>query len=428
LRLFKSISARKVITLSQSEKVYIIGIGDDGFEGLTNTAQQLINSADLLIGSKHATEMVPNQDAERYHVGGDLDEVIDKIHSTRDQKTVLLASGDPLFYGVARYLWNKLGKDQFEVVPHVSSMQLAFARVKETWEEAFLTNLATRTIENVIEQIRIAEKVGLFTTESSPPNEVASHLLDRGIDYFSGYVCENLGSPDELVTQGRLSELAAMEFGPLHCMILVRDPDAPDRPSDQIGIRLFGNPDEAFYQSKPKRGLLTPSEVRTMALAEMDLGSASTVWDIGAGSGSMGIEAARIAPEGTTYAIEMDAEDFELIQQNAEKFKVTNLVAIHGRAPEAWSDLPDPDSIFIGGTGHEVGRLVDLAYDRLKPGGRMVANVGSVESLNAAHSKLIKHGNDVKVWMVNLSRGNYQLERIRFESLNPTFLISTVKP
>ena len=287
----------------------------------------------------------------------------------------MLADGDPLFYGVARYLCDKLGKDRFEVVPHVSSMQLAFARVKESWEEAFLTNLARHSVQDVLEQIRGAEKVGLFTSEACPPSAVARTLLDEQIDYFTAYVCENLGSPDERVTQGELSEIAEQEFDPLNVMILVRKPNVPDRPSEAIGRRLFGNPDESFLQSKPKRGLLTPSELRAVALAEMDLGPASVVWDVGAGSGSVAVEAAQIASGGTVYAIEMDPEDYQLIIANAQRFGVENLVPVLGRAPEAWQDLPDPDSVFVGGSGRHIARLVEAAYERLRVGGRLVATM-----------------------------------------------------
>src|SRR4051794_33140833 len=145
---------------------------------------------------------------------------------------VLVCGGDPLFYGVARYLCDKLGKDHFEVHPHVSSMQLAFARVKESWEEAFLTNLASHSIDDVIEKIRVADKVGIFTSEAYPPSAVARGLLESRIDYFSAYVCENLGSPDERVTQGELREIAKDEFSPLNVMILIRKPEMPDRPSE----------------------------------------------------------------------------------------------------------------------------------------------------------------------------------------------------
>jgi precorrin-6Y C5,15-methyltransferase (decarboxylating) len=311
--------------VTSSPKIFIIGIGDNGAEGLTSQARQLLEQAELLVGADYTLALVPKSKAERLVIGADLDACATRLTNER-RKVVVLASGDPLFYGVARYLCSKLGKDRFEVVPHVSSMQLAFARVKESWEEAYLTNLASRPLEAVIERVRSAEKVGLFTTDITPPSAVAKALLERKIDYFSGYVCENLGSPDERVTQGTLADLAEMEFSPLNCMILIRRPDAPDRPVDAQGRRLFGNPDEVFLQSKPKSGLLTPAEIRSVALAELDLGPSSVVWDIGAGSGSVAIEAAQIASGGRTFAIEMDAADHALILENAERCGVTNLV------------------------------------------------------------------------------------------------------
>ncbi|HEY4759108.1 MAG TPA: precorrin-6y C5,15-methyltransferase (decarboxylating) subunit CbiE [Thermoguttaceae bacterium] len=409
------------------DKIYIIGVGENGLEGLTAAPRKLIEKADLLIGDEHTLATLPAGTAERLVVRTDLDESVRRIQSGQKKHIVVLASGDPLFYGVARYLCDKLGKDRFEVIPHVSSMQLAFARVKESWEEAFLTNLANHTLPSVLEQIRGAEKAGLFTTDSCPPAKVAQALLDAGIDYFTAYVCENLGSPDERVTHGELAEIAAHDFSPLNVMILIRKPNVPDRPREAIGRRLFGNPDDAFIQSKPKRGLLTPAEIRAMALAEMDLGPSSIVWDVGAGSGSVAIEAAQLAPHGTVFAIEMDQEDYQLIIENAKQFGVRNLTPVLGRAPEAWKDLPQPDGIFFGGSGQGISRLVDAAYSRLRVGGRLVATISSIDNLAETHRALHNHTPDVKVWMLNFARGNYQLERIRFESLNPSFLVSVVK-
>jgi precorrin-6Y C5,15-methyltransferase (decarboxylating) len=409
-------------------KTHIIGIGDDGLAGVTSQAKQLIDDAQVLVGAEATLAQVPKSKAERIPVGGNLDEAVERIAAIGDKRVVILASGDPLFYGVARYLCDKLGKDRFEVLPHVSSMQLAFARVKESWEEAYLTDLANRPLDQVLEKIRSAQKVGLFTSATAPPKAVAKAMLERRIDYFSAYVCENLGSPDERVTQGELAEIATQEFGALNVMVLVRRPNVPDRPSEAIGRRLFGNPDEAFLQTKPKQGLLTPSEVRAIALSELDLGPTSVIWDIGAGSGSVAIEAAQIASGGTVYAIEMDPQDHELIVTNAERFGVSNLIPVLGRAPDAWKELPDADAIFVGGSSREISNIVESAYARLRPGGRLVANVGSIESLSAIHGTLARIAKDVNVWMINVARGTYQLERVRFEALNPTFLLGVVKP
>ncbi|MBP90396.1 MAG: cobalamin biosynthesis bifunctional protein CbiET [Planctomycetaceae bacterium] len=410
-----------------ANKVYIIGIGDDGLDSLTGPAKQIVDRAEVLVGNPRLLRTVGEHPAEQVEVGSDFDLLVNSIESHSDKSIVLLTSGDPLFYGTARYLCDRLGKDRFEVVPHVSSMQLAFARVKESWDEAYLTNLANQSLERIVERIRTAEKVGIFTTEETPPAAVAKAMLDRQIDYFHAYVCENLGSPDERVTQCTLSELADQEFSALNVMVLLRDPNVPDRPVQMIGRRLFGNPDEAFAQSKPKRGLLTPAEVRIMALAEMDIGPSSIVWDIGAGSGSVAIEAAQIASAGSVYAIEMDPEDHQLISANAEQFRVANLTAVLGQAPEAWESLPAPDAVFIGGTGRAVKAITEAAFAKLRPGGRLVVNVGSIDNVGSIHETLRQCAGDANAWMFNISRGTQQLVRLRFESLNPTFLLSAVK-
>jgi precorrin-6Y C5,15-methyltransferase (decarboxylating) len=410
-----------------THKIHIIGIGDDGVEGLTSAGRQLLDKAQVLVGSEALLSRLPASKAERLAVGANLDEVVAQLDRLKGKRIVVLASGDPLFYGIARYLCDRLGKERFEVVPHVSSMQMAFARVKESWEEAFLTNLANHSVEQVLDKIRIASKVGLFTSESSSPGVVARALVDRKIDYFSAYVCENLGSPDERVTQGELAEIAACEFAPLNVMILVRKPNVPDRPSDAVGRRLFGNPDDAFQQSKPQSGLLTPAEVRALALAQMDLGPSSVVWDIGAGSGSVSIEAAQIAAGGTVFAIEMDPVDFPLIAQNAGRFGVSNVVPVFGPAPEAWQSLPEPDAIFIGGSGRGIGLLVEQAFRRLKPNGRLVAEVLSIESLGTVNEVLHRLTDNVQVMMVNLARGTFQLERVRFDAMNPRFLFTAIR-
>ncbi len=411
-----------------AEKIHIIGVGDDALEGLGASVRALIDRAEVLIGSQQTLRGIPADGKQVVTIGSDLSEVVTHVEAAAGRRVAVLASGDPLFYGIARFLCDRLGKDRFEVAPNVSSMQLAFARVKESWEDAYLTNLATQPLERVIDAVRIAEKVGFFTSETVTPAVVASELLSRKIGYFSAYVCENLGSPDERVTQGTLEEIASLQFAPLNVMILVRMPDVPDRASEGESLRLFGNPDDRFLQSKPKYGLLTPSEIRSMALAEMQLQPSAVVWDIGAGSGSVAIEAAQIVRDGNVFAIEMDPDDYQLILANAARFGVANVRAILGHAPDAWKDLPDPDAVFVGGSGRTVCGITCDAYDRLKPGGRIVVSVGSIDNIAALHEELHKRSGDVQVWMINLARGTYQLERVRFEALNPSFLVAATKP
>ena len=251
---------------------------------------------------------------------------------------------------------------------------------------------------------------------------MAEALLDRRIDYFHAYVCENLGTPHETVTQGDLQSVCGQSFSALNVMVLVRRSGAADSPTAASRRRLFGNPDEAFLQSRPKRGLLTPAEVRCIALAELGLRDESVMWDVGAGSGALAIEAAAIAHRGKVFAIEMDAEDYNLMLENAKRFDVPSLIPIHGQAPSAWSDLPDPNAVFVGGSGRMVPELTAAALQRLRQG-QIVVNVSSPDNLVEVQAVMNEVGLQTDVRMINIARGQHQLDRVRFESLNPSFLI-----
>lgn len=409
-------------------KVPVIGIGPDGLAGLTARSRELLTAADMVFGSEAVLRLLPELAAERVRIGSDLPAVVEKLRANLGRRRLaIVATGDPLFYGTARYLCEKVGAEHFEVMPHVSSMQLAFARIKESWEEAYLTDLSARSLDDAIDKIRTAETVGLFTSERYHPGRVAAELLARGIDYFTAYVCENLGGKDERITRGDLADIRDMTFDPLNILILKRKPNRPDRPR-AAKLRRFGNPDEVFAQTRPKTGLITQAEVRAVALSQLDLHPGDVFWDVGAGSGSVAIEAAGLVAPGPAYAIEQDPADYHLIVANAETFGVTNVKPVSGTAPEVFASLPAPDAIFVGGNGGEVARLLEASFAALRPGGRLVTNVGTVEMLTATYAVLKRLGGGVEVLLVNLSRGVEQLEALRFEAVNPTFLLRVVKP
>lgn len=410
------------------QRVQIIGIGDDGVEGLSPEAVRLLSEADLLIGPRSTLDLVPQSTAELWTLTGDLVELVERLKSAANRRVVVLALGDPLFFGTAQYLIDRVGKDRFRIVPHVSSMQLAFARVKESWDDALLLNLAQSDWSRAIERVRVAQKVGLFTTEQWTPARIAEALIKSRMDYFTAYVCEDLGSPNERVTQGDLKELLEQSFRPLNVMILVKKPGVPEAAVLPKGERVFGNPDTLFMQSQPRRDLVTPAEVRALALAEMALTPTAVVWDVGAGSGSIAIEAARLAWQGQVFAIESDPDDFHLISENAKRFRVFHLTPVHGLAPEAWKDLPNPTSVFVDGTGRSVVQITRGAYERLVPGGRIVVNVGTPERVGDVRQLLMEVAGDADVLMINVARGVAQFESTRFQAVNPSFLIAATKP
>ncbi|MFZ4080794.1 MAG: precorrin-6y C5,15-methyltransferase (decarboxylating) subunit CbiE [Pirellula sp.] len=412
----------------KQSKITIVGVGDDGSPGLSQQAIEVIQRASTLFGSSTLLERFPNFQGEKRTLGSDLDRLATELENA-PIGSVVLASGDPLFYGTARFLCERLGKETFEVIPHVSSMQLAFARVKESWDEAYLANVANQPLERILERIRTTEKAGVFTSEQVPPSRIAELLIAKGVYYFTAYVCENLGAPDERVTKLELRDLVQQKFAPLNVLVLLRHNGTPDQQILTKNRRMFGNPDEFFKQSRPKRGLLTTSEVRAIALSEMNLRADSIVWDIGAGSGSVAIEAALLASQGKVYAIEMDAEDYGLMLENAKTFGVENLVGVLDEAPKAWETLPDPHSIFVGGTGRAVASLVQACWPRLQPSGTLVVNMMSIEYVSELQQYLIRElGLEPQLWMVQISKGTYQLEKHRFETSNPSFLMKATKP
>ena len=409
-------------------KIPIVGVGPDGLAGLTNRSRELLLAAEVVYGSEAALRLLPELAAERVPIGTDLPAVVERLRAGLGNRAqAVAATGDPLFYGTARYLCDKVGADHFEVVPHVSSMQLAFARLKISWEDAYLTDLSARPIEQVIDRIRSAETVGLFPAEASPPNRVARELLSRGIDYFRAAVCENLGGKDERVTQGELAEIAALGFDPLSVMILTRKPDRPDARRPEARLARFGNPDDVFAQSRPKTGLITQAEVRAIALAQLDLRVGEVAWDVGAGSGSVALEMAQLVAPGVVYAVEQDPADFHLIVANAAQFGVTNVRPVFGSAPAVFADLPAPDAVFVGGNGGEVARLLEASFAALRPGGRLVSNVGTLEMISATYAVLKRLAPAVDVLLVSVSRGVEQLESLRFEAVNPSVLLRVRK-
>ncbi len=433
------------------DKVYIIGMGDDGPKGLSQTALGIIEKADLLFGGERHLSFFPNFNGEKIIIKSNLNEIVDLIkRNLGTRKIVVLASGDPNFYGIARYLISKLGKEAFEVLPAISSMQLAFARVKESWDDAVLVSVHGRPIQAIIEQVRSSPKIGIFTDDGHTPGEIARILMEHGLNEYQAFVCENLGGEDERVTETLLEKLPTMEFSPLNVLILKKIGEdqepilaqpATSLPAGRQGAALesasvvqppyiqytFGIPEDEFECMKPRRGLITKAEVRVISLSKMALQKDSVVWDIGAGSGSVSIESALLAPMGRVYAIEKDEEDVAIIHRNLAKFQTLNVKVIHGRAPEALADLEAPDAIFIGGSGGGMEKILTVCLERLKPGGRLVVNLATIENLSEAYGYFKERKISIDVSQVQVSRGSPILNLTRFEAFNPVFVIAVRK-
>ncbi len=414
-----------------SEKVYVIGIGDNGEKCLGKEALGLIEKAEILFGGERHLEFFNPANCEKVVVKSNLKEVAAKINSELGKKKmVVLASGDPLFYGIGKYILTKVPREKVEILPYISAMQLAFAKVKESWEDATLVSLHAKPMEDLLNVLRNGEpkKIGLFTDDINTPSVIAKAILESENNGFKAFVCENLGGADENIISGSLEEIAQKQFAPLNVMILVKKA-AEYAPRESAPKDLtFGIADLEFYQRTPEKGLITKSEVRVLSLSKMNIRKDSTVWDIGAGSGSVSIESALLAPQGKVFAVEKNTDDYALILKNIDKFKTTNVQAIHGLAPEALKSISnDPDAVFIGGSAGSMFEILKVCAERLKAGGRIVVNVITVENLAEAWDAFKKLGMKSEVCLFQVSRSQPILDMTRFAALNPIFMITAKK-
>ena len=418
-------------------KVYIVGMGVEGRESLSRKVCALVESVQLLVGGERHLQEFPGFKGERFVLKANLKEMLNMIqkvgqasclsqagslcHSERDNNIVVLASGDPGLYGIADFLIRNLGRDAVEIIPNVSAMQWAFAKAKVSWNEARIVSSHGRGMDNVLEAAKEADKIGIFTSDGEEPSKIAKLLLDSGLSDFTAFVCEDLGIDTEKVSEIPISDAVGRSFAALNVMVLVKN-NPPASPLKLRGDQreVIGLPDSEFTHSK---GLITKEEVRVVSLAKLRLRHDSVVWDIGAGSGSVGIEVARLCRNGKVFAIEKEPERVAHIRENIEKFSVKNLEVFEGKAPEGLDTFDDPDSVFIGGSGGNISDILDVVKTRLKPSGRIVINAITLETLHEATVGLKARGFDVDVVSLNIARSKDLIGMKMFEAENPVFII-----
>lgn len=389
----------------------LIGIGDNGQESLLPQYAQWIEESEVLVGGERVLSFFPHYQGEKIVIKGGLQALVDRLQK-ETRPTVVLASGDPLFYGIGSYLSSKMN---IKVYPYLSSIQLAFAKMGEAWQDAYLVSVHGRSMKGLVQRIDGKSKVALLTDAENSPNRIAEYLLSFGMTEYRAFVAENLQGENEKTGWYELEEMVNHTFSPLNVVILKK---VADGPSWSLGIE-----DEEFSQRKPDKGLITKKEIRVLSLHALQLQKNSTVWDVGTCTGSMAIEVAKLAPEGQVYAIEKNEADLENCFQNQRKFR-TDLTAIHGKAPNGLESFPDPDAIFIGGTGGEMVDLIQICCQRLKEGGRIVLNAATIENLYRANEAFTQAGFQTSIMHAQISRSKPILGMNRFVPLNPIYIIT----
>jgi precorrin-6Y C5,15-methyltransferase (decarboxylating) len=424
-------------TLQDPNPCRVIGVLDDGVASLNATALAYLRHADVVIGGARtlallARELKPG--AVRHDLTGKLKAVPDWVRAARADhlSCVVLATGDPLCHGIAPYLAQHLCVQALDILPNLSTLQLACARIGLAWQDARIVSVHAKDagewargstpdhgLYGLAQALRRHARLLVLTSPDNSPDRIARLLLAEGLgDDFHMAVAENLLQPEERV----LAELspqdaAGMRFAALNVVLLWRVTPAP-RP-----VR-FGLMDSAFVQRQPEKGLITKQEVRAVSLARLQLRLDNVVWDIGAGSGSVGLEAARLCPEGHVYAIEKNDADFAIAGQNHAAFGISNYSLHQGKAPEGLDAWPDPDAVFIGGSGGELASLIALIVGRLRPGGNLVMNFVTLENLATATATL--DGIDGVAWDVlqlQAARSKPILHMHRMAAENPVWIV-----
>lgn len=407
----------------------VVGVTDGGARSLTAETAALVERADLLCGGERQLAFFPAHPARRLALHGDLAALAACLRdeAAAGRRVVVLASGDPLLYGIAGTLRRYLPAGWLRVHPNVSAVQLAWARVAEPWHDAGLVSVHGRPLDPVVAAAHRHDKLAVLTDDVHTPAAVARALLDAGLPDRRAVVCERLGGPGERVVDTTLAALPDQAFDPLNVLLLL-PPVARRAGPPWRGGWAPGLPDDAFARRMPRAGLITKREVRVLSLAALGLDdSVDVIWDVGAGSGSVAIEAALLLPTARVYAIERDPASVSLIEENRTRLGAANVTIVAGEAPGACAAPPDPDAVFVGGSGGQLAAILALALARLRPGGRLVANLATLEGLRVAQEALTTGGLRPEVTQVSVARGTAVGELTRLTALNPVFIVAGVK-
>jgi len=411
--------------VSHRRAVTVVGIGDDGCRGLTSRASDAIAQAGVLVGSKRQLEFFPDFRGERVILRNGISPALDHVARLAEEHQVcVLASGDPLFFGIGSLVVRKVGAEHVEVIPQPSSIQWAFARAGLKWDDAVVLSLHGRPREGFLTRLKRHAKVAVLTDEENSPFRLAAYMVQHNETAWRAWVCENLGGPDERVRACSVFELQSLsDIGSLNVLILERRDPGWRSPTTIPFLH-----EEVFAKRTPKKGLITKREARLLTLAALGLRPDSVVWDIGAGSGSVSIEAALLSPQGRIYAVEVDPEGVDICRENLHAHAVDNVRVIAGRAPEALSDLEVPDAVFIGGSKGSIEAIIDAVLGRLKPGGRLVVNAITLENAADAYQAFRRRGLVPEVTLLQVARAEPLAHYLRYEALNPIQIFAVEKP
>ncbi|AGZ33417.1 MAG: bifunctional cobalt-precorrin-7 (C(5))-methyltransferase/cobalt-precorrin-6B (C(15))-methyltransferase [Pseudomonas sp.] len=363
----------------------VVGIGEDGFSGLGKHARRALLSASRIIGSPRQLALLPRcVPGERQPWPAPFS--LAPVLALRGEPVCVLASGDPMFYGVGASLARQLPADEMQVLSMPSSCALAAARLGWPLQEVQVVSVVGRPLATLNAHLHSGVRLLVLSNDGSSPGAIAALLRERGFGPSRVQVFEHLGGVEERRLSATAedwpdAQVAALNLVAIEC---IATPHALRLP------RVAGLPDGAFRHD----GQLTKRDVRAITLARLAPQPGELLWDVGAGCGSIGIEWMRTHPACRALAIEADEGRQGFIEHNRDALGVPGLQLIRGKAPDALQALERPDAIFIGGGVTREG-VLPLCWERLRPGGRLVANAVTLQSeLALAHFRE-QHGGEL---------------------------------
>lgn len=364
----------------------IVGVGEDGYDGLLARARLAIAEADVIVGSERLLAFLPDSNAERHEWPQPFSAVVERITPLRGRKTVILATGDPLNYGVARKLMTFIPFAEMQIIPQLSAFSLAASRVGWSLPDCDTLTLHGRHAANIEAFIQPDVRLLVLTEDASTIAEVARRLVARGFGKSQIIVLENMGGPRERQSSLTAETVPPMDFSPLNTLAV----HCITTPGATMLSRLAGLPDDAFEHD----GQLTKREVRAATLAALSPWPDKLLWDVGAGCGSIAIEWMRAARGCEAIAFEHDPERLKMIAANADRLGTPRLKLVAGEAPVTLTGQAAPDAVFIGG-GLGIPGVFETSWAALKPGGAMVVNVVTLEGELHLYDLHEKHGGDL---------------------------------
>jgi len=357
----------------------------------------------------------PEHPAEKIILGKNPETALSRLPALAAQRlVVILASGDPNFFGIGALALKVLGAAAVVFHPNLTAVQAGAARLKITWHDAALVSLHGRGWEELAGALARARKIFVYTDAEHTPAAIARFLLDRGLADARLAVLEDVGRPTERLGWHSLEEAAGAAFAPLNTVLIVR----PAPPAEPLHLGL---PEGSLEH---EGGLITKSEIRAVALAKLQLMPGHLLWDVGAGSGSVGLEAGLLLPGGSVYAVEQDRQRCARIAANRAKFGAAHLVVVCGKAPDCLAALPDPHRVFVGGGGRDLPGILGVCLDRLQPGGRLVVAAARLKTLETARTALAAAGWRQDIVQLQVSRSQPLAQDLFLKALNPVWLVS----